>query len=333
MPTEKLIQSWKKNIFKPVYWLEGEERYFIDQLVDYAEKNILSEAEASFNLTVFYGKDAAWPDVVNACMKYPMFSDRQLVILKEAQQMKDLDKLEGYITNPLASTIFIVAHKDKKVDGRSKLARLIKTKAEVFTANKLKDHLLPDWAAKEIEKRGFTISPRALQLLVAHIGNDLSRMQNELDKVLLNLKSRKQITEDDIENFVGISKEYNIYELQTALSRKDLARAIQIVQYFSANPKSMPIQLLLPLLYSWFSKVYMTFGVSSGEEKVIAAETGIPFFFLKEYLVAAKEYGYAGIERSLILLHHYNLRSIGIKNTATPPGELLKELMVKIMMN
>ncbi len=333
MPTEKLIQSWKKNNFKPIYWLEGEERYFIDQLVDYAEKNILSEAEASFNLTVFYGKDAAWPDVVNACMKYPMFSDRQLVILKEAQQMKDLDKLEGYISNPLASTIFIVAHKDKKVDGRSKLARLIKAKTEVFTANKLKDHLLPDWAEKEIESRGYTISPRALQLLVAHIGNDLSRMQNEVDKVLLNIKSRKQITEDDIETFVGISKEYNVFELQNALSRKDLAKAIQIVQYFGANQKSAPIQLILPTLYAWFSKVYMTFGVSSNDERAIAAETGIPGFFLKEYLAAAKLYGYAGIERSLILLHHYNLRSIGIQNAGTPPGELLKELMVKIMMN
>lgn len=333
MSVEKILQAWRKGEFKPVYWFEGEERFHIDKLVHYAEHKILSEAEASFNLSIFYGKDAAWPDVVNTCMKYPMFAERQVVILKEAQQMKDLEKLEAYINKPLHSTIFIVAHKDKKIDGRSKLARLLKTKAVVLTTKKMHDNELPDWTSNMVSSKGYSISPKALRLLVDHIGSDLSRMENEVDKVLVNLTSRKNITEDDIETFVGISKEFNVFELQNALGKKDLAKAIQIIQYFDANPKASPIQLVLPSLYSWFSKVFMIFGVSSADERVIAAETGINNFFLKDYLQAAKLYGKAGIERCLVLLHHYNLRSIGINDSGNSPGSLMKEMAVKMIMN
>ncbi len=331
MSAEKILNDWKKKNFKPVYWFEGEEEFYIDQLVDAAEHKILSEAEASFNLSVFYGKDSSWADVVNACMRYPMFGDKQVVILKEAQQMKELDKLEAYIEKPLASTIFVVAHKEKKVDGRSKLAKLLKDKAEVLSTKKLYDNELPSWTQDYIESKGYQPTQKAIQLLVEHIGNDLSRISNEVDKVILNLGSRTNITEDDIENFVGISKEYNVFELQNAVGKKNLSKALQIVQYFEGNPKAAPIQLVLPSLYSYFSKVFMLFG-AQGDDKAVSAQTGINAWFLKDYKATASMYGYEGVQSALLLMHHYNLRSVGVNDVGTEDASLLKEMIFKMMM-
>ncbi len=330
MVTEKILKDWKQKLFKPVYWLEGEEDYFIDKLVKYAEHSILNESEASFNLSVFYGKDAAWTDVVNACMRYPMFAEKQVVILKEAQQMKDINKLEGYIDKPLASTIFIVAHKEKKIDGRSKLAKLLKEKGELLSTKKLYENQLPDWATSLVQSKGFSIDHKAVVLLVDHIGNDLSRIDNEIDKLLVNIGSRKTITEDDIEKYVGISKEYNPFELQNALAKKDLVKAMKIVNYFAANPKAAPIQLVLPTLYNLFSKTYMVFGQNNVDEKSIALAIGVNPYFVKDYLIAAKNYGFEGVQNALLLLHHYNLKSVGVGDSGTADGDLMKELVIKI---
>src|ERR1700754_2209131 len=168
MSAEKIIGEWKKKQFKPVYWLEGEEDFFIDKVVHYAEHNILSEAEAGFNLVVFYGKDADWAQVFNACRRYPMFSERQVVILKEAQQMRDIDKLEGYIEKPLSSTVFVVGYKEKKIDGRSRMAKLLKEKSELFSTKKKYENELPEWTSELVKSKGYNIAPRALTLLVDH---------------------------------------------------------------------------------------------------------------------------------------------------------------------
>ena len=331
MSTEKILNDWKKNKYKPVYWFEGEEDFYIDQLVDVAEHNILTEAETSFNLSVFYGKDAGWADVVNACMRYPMFGDKQVVILKEAQQMKELEKLEAYIDKPLTSTIFVVAHKEKKVDGRSKLARLLKEKAEVLSTKKMYDNELPAWTQDFIETKGYQPTQKAIHLLVDHIGNDLNRIANEIDKVILNLGKRKTITEDDIEEFVGISKEYNVFELQNAVGKKNLVKAMQIIQYFESNPKAAPIQLVLPSLYSFFSKVFMLFG-AQGDDKAVAAQTGINAWFMKDYKATSAVYGFEGVQSALLLMHHYNLRSVGVNDVGTEDASLLKEMIYKMMM-
>jgi DNA polymerase-3 subunit delta len=331
MSAEKIISDWKKKLFKPVYWLEGEEDYFIDKIVHYAEHNILTDAEAGFNLTVFYGRDADWTQVINACKRYPMFSERQVVLLKEAQHMRDIDKLESYIGQPLTSTVFIVAYKEKKVDGRTQLAKLLKTKAELFTTKKMYDNQLPDWTNELVKSKGYTISQKGLLLLVDHIGNDLSRIDNEIEKMLVNLGSRTSITEDDIEKYVGVSKEYNPFELQSAMAAKDLSKAMRIIQYFEANPKAAPIQLVLPTLYNLFSKTYMIFGQASKDEKTIAANIGVNAWFVKDYLLVARNYGYNGVEKALLLLHHYNLRSVGINDTGSSDASLLKEMVVKMV--
>jgi len=330
LSAEQIIRDWKRKIFKPVYWLEGEEEYFINEVMDFAEHHLLPEEEKSFNLSVFYGKDADWASIINACRRYPMFAERQVVLLKEAQQMRDIMKLEPYVQHPLDSTVFVVSYKDKKVDGRSKFAKLLKEKGELLSTKKMYDNQLPEWVTELLQSKGLTINQKALSLLIDHIGNDLVRIKSEVEKIQINLGTRKAIHEDDFENFVGISKEYNAFELQSALGRKDLSKALRIVQYFDSNPKAAPIQLVLPALYSFFSKVYMIFGIPGPDEKTTAAALGVSPFFVKDYLIAAKNYGFAGTENALLLLHQYNLRSIGVGAVNREDGELLKELIAKL---
>lgn len=331
MSVEKIISDWKTGAFKPIYWLEGEESYFIDKLVDYAEHKILNESEASFNLTVFYGRDADWTAVVNACRRYPMFAERQVVLLKEAQHMKDIEKLEGYLTKPLNSTVLVVAYKDKKMDGRTNFSKLIKKNGELFQTKKLYENQLPDWTRAMVQAKGFEITPPALQLLIDNIGNDLSRLENEIDKVWLNMGNTKTIDENAIEKYVGISKEFNAFELQAAIGKKDLAKAIRIIQYFQANPKAAPIQLILPAIYSYFSKVYSIFGMEDKSENAVKALFSNNFYAAKEALATAKTFGIPGVEKILLLLHEYNLRSIGIHDVGTADADLMKEMVVKMV--
>jgi len=331
MLANAIISDWKKGTYKPVYWLEGEEEYFIDKVMRYAESNILKESETAFNLSVFYGKDADWAAVINACRRYPMFAERQVVLLKEAQQMRDIEKLEAYIENPLTSTIFVVSYKEKKVDGRTRLAKLLKEKGVVLTTKKLYDNQLPEWTEELVQSKDLNIAQKALMLLVDHIGNDLSRIENEIDKIAINLGKRKGITETDVEQYVGVSKDFNVFELQASLATKNLSKAIQIIQYFEANPKAAPIQLILPSLYAFFSKVFMIYGLHTKDEKTIATSLGINPFFVKDYLRTTSVFSYADVERLLLLLSDYNLKSIGINNSGTTDASLLKEMVVKMI--
>ncbi|RYY40809.1 MAG: DNA polymerase III subunit delta [Chitinophagaceae bacterium] len=331
MKVEKIISDIKKGQTKPVYWLEGEEEYFIDQVMHYAEHQILSEGEAGFNRTVFYGRDTDWATVVNACRRYPMFAERQVILLKEAQGMRDVEKLESYIEKPLESTLLFVAYKGKKVDGRTKLARLLKSHAVLVTTKKMYENELPAWTEELVRSKGFSIDRKALHLLIDHIGNDLSRIGNEIDKMTLNLAGRKNITEDDIEQFVGISKEYNVFELQDALGRRDFYKAMRIATYFEQNPKAAPLPYVLPLLYGFFGKVQVMHSAPPGQEKALAASVGVSEWKLKEYTQAAKHYDPEAIEKNILLLNQYNLKSIGVDNAGADDGQLLKELIVKML--
>ena len=331
MSVDTIIAAWKKKDFKPLYWLEGEEEYYIDKVIQYAEHEILPESEASFNLTVFYGRDANWTDVVNACRRYPMFAERQVILLKEAQFMKDIEKLEPYFETPLTSTILVIAYKDKKVDSRTKFAKMLKTKAVMVTTKKMYDNQLPDWVQQMVAAKGLNIAAKANALLVDHIGNDLSRLEKEIDKISVNLQGRKSISEDDIENYVGVNKEFNTFELQAAIGSRNMAKAIRIIQYFEANPKAAPIQLILPSLYSFFSKVFMIFGAPGNDEKAIASAIGVNPFFMKDYMQASKLYQYQGVERALLLLHQYNLKSVGINSSGATDAALLKEMVYKML--
>ncbi len=330
MSVEKIIGDWKKKNFKPLYWLEGEEEYFIDKAVEYAEHHILNESEASFNLSIFYGKDANWAEVMNACRRYPMFAERQVVLLKEAQQMRDVEKLELYIENPLGSTVLVVSYKEKKLDARKKFTKLVKEKGVLLTTKKMYDRELPEWTQHLVHSKGLSITPKALTLLVDHVGNDLTRIENEIDKLSLNLGKRTSITEEDIEVYIGVSKDYNVFELQSALAAKDLPKCIRIIGYFEANPKAAPLQLVLPSLYNFFSKVFMIFGAGTADEKTVAGIIGVNPWFIKDYMQAAKLYTYPGVEKVLLLLHQYNLRAVGVGDANTEDASLLKELVIKM---
>jgi len=331
MKAEKIIEDLKKGKYKPVYWLEGEEDFFIDQVLNFAEDHILPESEASFNKTVMYGRDADWASVINACRRYPMFAERQVIILKEAQAMRDIEKLEAYIDNPLTSTLLFIGYKGKKVDGRTKLAKTLKAKGEMLTTRKLYENELPEWTQSLIQSKGYSISNKALYLLIDHIGNDLSRINNEIDKIIVNLAERNNITEDDIEKFVGISKEYNVFELQDALAKRDLYKAIRIAQYFENNPKAAPLPLVFPSLYNFFSKLQMIYTTHGGSEKALATTIGVPEWKIREYLQAASKYNVMAVEKNILLLHEYNLRSIGVNDAGTEDGQLLKEMLVKMI--
>jgi DNA polymerase-3 subunit delta len=331
MPISKIIDNWKNKVYDAVYWLEGEEPFYIDQAVEYAEHHLLTEAEKAFNLTIFYGKDADWTQVVNACKRYPVAAEKQVVILKEAQHMGQIEKLLSYVENPLRTTIFVVAHKDKNVDGRSAFAKVLKSKAIMVSTKKMYDNKLPEWVNSWIAERGFQIAPKAVQIIVDHIGNDLSRIQNELEKLIVNLGSRKKITEDDIEKYIGISKEYNAFEFQDAVAQKNFSKSIKMIQYFESNNKAAPIQLILPTLYAFFSKLYAIYGLGTSDERRIASELGIAPFLVKNYTAATRHYSYGKVEHILLLIQEYNLKVIGINNGGNTDGDLLKELVIKIM--
>ena len=332
MSAEKIITDWKQARFSPVYWVFGEEAYYIDLLMQFAEHSILSPGEAAFNLTVFYGKDADWTQVVNACRRYPMASEKQVVLIKEAQLMRDLDKLESYLENPTRSTILVIGYKGKGYDKRTRFYKSITQHAQTFESGKIRDESVPAWIADMARSKGLTIQPKAAGLLHEHLGADLSRIVSEIEKLTLNLGEKKNINEDDIEKYVGISKEHNITELQSAIAGRDLAGALKIINYFEANPKNFSIHMVIPMLYSFFSKVYAVYHSGNHSEKTLK-----PTFYFNPVLTAQamhtmKNYSWSEVERIILLLNQYNLKSIGVGDAGTESHSLLKEMVIKMIL-
>jgi DNA polymerase-3 subunit delta len=267
-------------------------------------------------------------------MGYPMFGERKVVLLKEAQQMKGIEMLENYIQKPLSSTVFVVSYKDKKLDARTKFSKLVKQHGEILTTKKIYENQLPEWVKTFVESLGMTINHQAVAMLVDHIGNDLSRLKNEVEKISVNLNKKKNISEEDIENFVGISKEFNVFELQDAISQKNLPKAIRIIQYFQSNPKAAPLQLILPTLYNYFSKIYTVAALNEYSEAAFKPYFYNNSFAARQALSAVKNYGFSGAEKAILLIHEYNLKVIGINSAiggTDATGEFLKEIAVKII--
>ncbi len=333
MTFEALMKNLKAGKLKPVYLLQGEEDFFIDKACHFFEHELLPEAERDFNLSIFYGKDADWSDVINACRRYPMFSERQVVILKEAQSMRstDFNKLERYLEDLMESTLFVMTYKKGKVDGRSKISKLVAKKGEVLLVKKVYDNQMPAWIKTYVKSHGYDITEKACLLLTSHIGTDLSVQANELGKIFINFPKGKKIDEAVVEKYVGISREYNIFEFQNALGTKDLPRIMRIIQYFEANPKAAPMQLVFSVLYNFFSKTELLIRLPRGANSNIASALGVNPFFVKDYQKAARAYQLQGVEKTLLLLNEYNLRMLGINDAGTPPIGLLKEMVAKIL--
>lgn len=334
---ESILSDLKQNKYSPVYFLQGEEPYYIDLISDFIESNALSESEKGFNQVIMYGKDAEINKILTNARRYPMMADRQVVIVKEAQEIPDINKedgqklLESYLKNPLPSTILVFSHKYKTLDGRKSLAKTVKDKAILLTTKKLYDNAIPDWISNYVKSKGFGIDIKATQMLTDFIGNNLSSLTNEINKILINFKEKTTIDAAMVQKFVGISKEYNVFELQKALGKRDVVKANQIVQYFDANSKNNPIIPVIALLFSFYSKLLLVHHAKDKSERGLASALGLNPYFIKEYILAARNYP---IHKVIDNIHHIkraDLQSKGIDSPSMAEGQILKELIYKLM--
>jgi DNA polymerase-3 subunit delta len=339
MTAEDILKDLKNRKYKPLYLLHGEEPYFIDVVSNFAEHKLLSDAEKGFNQTVLYGKDTEIMTVLNAAKRYPMMADYQLVLVKEAQEMKwgrdDEDKksinpLLSYLENPLPSTILIFCYKYGKFDKRKKTYKAIEKNGLIFESTPLYDSKIPAWIETYVAGKGYQVNQQASAMLSEYLGNDLSKIANELDKLMLNVTIGQAITLQHVQDNIGISKEYNVFELQSALSKKDPFKVNQIINYFEANPKANPIVLILGTLNNFFSKVLIYHYVKDRSPQNLARELGVNPYFLKDYELAARSYNYGKSMQVISLLREYDLKSKGVDSNAGH-GEFMKELMFKIL--
>ena len=322
----------KKKTFKPVYMLHGEEPYFIDQLANLFEKDILSEGEKAFNLTLLYGKDADYMAVMDSARRYPMMSPYQVVIVKEAQDMKSLSELQGYLEKPTETTILVLCHKYKKLDMRTKFAKTLQQNAVVFESAKLYDNHIPDWIETYLKSHRLLINHDAMTLIAEYLGTDLSKVANELDKLAINLAQGATVTVQHVEQYIGISKEYNIFELQKALGQRDVLRSNKIVQNFVNNPKKNPLVVVVGTLFGYFSKLYALHFIKNNSDKEILSALQLRNeWALKEYKASLRHYSLPQCEAIISVLCEYDLRSKGVQNVSTSEGELLKEMIYKIL--
>jgi len=333
---QEILQALKKGQYSPVYFLQGDEPYYIDAISDYIEGNALEDSQKGFNQVILYGKDVDTNAVILNAKRFPMMSDRQVVIVKEAQDIKDLGRdtgakiLEEYVKNPLPSTILVFAYKNKVLDGRKAVTKAIDKKAILVTSKKMYDNQLPDWIFSYVKTKKVNISQKAVAMLCESIGNNLSALVNEFEKVLLNVKEGEEVTDEHISKYVGISKDYNIFELQKSLINRNAHKCFMIVKYFEANPKDHPIIPMLTILYNFFSKVLIVHQSSNKNDNHLAGVLKVNRFFVKDYLTAARSYNLSATLMILGFLSEADLRSKGISGNYTT-GEILKEFIAKVL--
>jgi len=334
---KQIIEDIKNKVYYPIYFLYGEEPYFIDLISDYIENNILSEAEKEFNFSILYGKDSNVQDIISILKRFPMMANYQIVILREAQYLDKFEELESYFNNPLKTTIFVICYKYKKLDGRLKIARTLEKNAIYFESAKLYDNQITKWVEEYLKDKKINITPSANILLVEFIGNNLHNIANELDKLILNLKEGEQITDEIIERNIGISKDFSVFELQKTLAARNKFKSLRIVFHFSSNIKENPIPKVVPILLDFFIKVMITKKILKNNininDKELSNQINIPFMFVKDYKIGAKNYSEIQLKQIFKLLREYDLKSKGVSNTDiyADDGELMKELIFKIL--
>jgi len=334
---ETILKELKSGKFSPVYFIQGDEPYFIDQITNYIENHAISPAERGFNQLVMYGKDASMASVMTNAKRFPMMADRQVVIVKEAQNIQDLGKEEGdsmlisYVKNPLPSTILVFAHKYKTLDGRKALHKELDKHAILVKSDKVPEYKLSPYIEEYLKEKGFDIDTKACQVLAESIGNNLEVLTNEVDKMLINFSEPIKITTDHIQKFIGISKEYNSFELTKALSYKDVIKANTIIRYFSQNPKSNPLILINSSLFTHFNRILLVFGNKQSSERELAGILKVNPYFIKEYNIATKNYSLGKIIDIIGYLREADLRSKGVDNDSMEEFQILKELIFKIL--
>lgn len=334
---DQVLNDLKTGKYEPVYFLQGEEPFYIDQITDYIEANCLQEAEKGFNQTIMYGKDATMSQVITNARRFPMMAERQVVIVKEAKDIQDIGKEEGqkllmdYLDNPVPSTVLVFAHKHKKVDGRKPLSKALAKKALLLNTAKLRDYELPKWIESYVKSRGLAINYPSVQLLAEYIGTNLERLSNEISKVAINLKAGEEINESLIQKYVGINKDYNVFELQKAISGRDIVKANKIVNYFSANIRANSIIPMIALLYSYYTKLLLVHSAKDKSDAGLSRVLKVPPFVVKEYKMASANYALTKVIQNIGHLREADLRSKGVNSGAIAEEEILKELVFKLM--
>lgn len=331
MTYEQIIDKLKNKIYYPVYFLTGEEPYYIDEISDYIEKNVLTDIEKEFNQTIIYGRDTTVQSIISAAKRYPMMANYQVVIVKEAQDVQKIEELEPYLENPLVSTLLVINYKYKKVDKRKTFAKLIEKKSVLFESKKLYDNQVPDWINNYIAQKGYRITPKATSMLAEHLGTDLGKIVNEVSKLILNIPDRAEINESLIEQHIGISKDFNIFELQNALGTRNIVKANQIGNYFAASPKENPLVKTILMLFSYFTKLLIFHQLGDKSRNNVASALSVSPAFVRDYEVAARNYSPVKLAQIISYLREYDLKSKGVNNVSASEGELLRELLFKIL--
>ncbi|MEZ4877389.1 MAG: DNA polymerase III subunit delta [Flavobacterium sp.] len=328
----KIINDIKVGNIKPIYFLMGEESYYIDKLTEYLEDNLLTEDEKGFNQMVLYGRDTTIEDIVSNAKRYPMMAERQVIIVKEAQDLsRTIDKIEAYVNNPQPTTVLVFAYKYGKVDKRKKWIKSIAKNHILFESEKLKDFKVADWIKRVLQGRGFSIEPKAAIMLQEFLGNDLSRIANELSKLEIILPKGSTITPDHIEQNIGISKDFNVYELRKAVGEKNHHKAFQILNYFHKNPKSIPKVLLIGQLFGYFSNLLKYHGLKDKTQGNVASALGIHPFFVDEYRIAAANFPMKKVSTVINKLKVVDGMSKGVGASNLEDIELYKEFLISVM--
>ncbi|RRQ48672.1 DNA polymerase III subunit delta [Maribacter algicola] len=328
----QIVNDIKQGNIKPIYFLFGEEAYFIDKIASYIADKVLTEEEKGFNQMVLYGRDVSVEDIVGNAKRFPMMAERQVVIVKEAQHLsRTIENLSPYAQNPQMSTVLVFCYKYKKLDKRKTLYKLIKKNGVVFESNKLYENQVSEWLRKTLVSGGYSISHKAAIMLVEYLGTDLGRIHNELEKLKLAIPQKKEITPDDIEQYIGISKDYNNFELKKAIGERNILKATKIVNYFAQNPKDNPFVLTITLLHSFFAQLLQYHGLNDHSPKNVASVLKINPYFVGEYQTAAKNFPMKRVSQIIGCLRELDLKGKGVNASNIDQADLLKELLYKIL--
>ncbi len=340
MTFNDIMADLKAKKYYPVYFLMGEEDYFIDEITDYITNNTLREEERDFNLSVYYGSDISLPKIIVETRQYPMMAERRLIIIKEAQNVKGIDGSESdkespwlnYILNPVQSTVLVIVYRAKPIDKRKKLYKSLEKTSVILESSRLYESKMPEWIISYVKARGYDIQSVAAQILVSHLGNNLSKVTNGLSKLMTLLPAGTIINSQHIEDNIGISKDFNIFELNKAIGTRDTTKALTIAAHFAKNPKENPFPLIIRQLFNYFLRILMIHTSYRGlRNQELANLFSINIYFVSEYIEAARNYPKEKVERIIGYLRHYDAFNKGVNDSGTDDGELVKELISLIM--
>jgi DNA polymerase III subunit delta len=327
----KIVSDIKKGDIKPIYFLMGEEPYYIDKISEFIEKNILTEEEKGFNQMVLYGRDVSIEEISDNAKRFPMMSERQVVIVKEAQDLsRTIEKLVSYVENPQLSTVLVICYKYKTLDKRKKLFKAIQKSGLIYDSKKLYENQVADWIRRVLSGKNYKIDTKAALMLVEFLGNDLSKISNELVKLMVVLPLNSNITPKDVEENIGISKDYNNFELRKAIGERNVVNSNKIINYFSQNQKANPIVVTISLLNSFFTQILVYHSLNDKSKNSVARALKVSPYFVSDYATAAKNYPMRKVSEVIAVLREADVKSKGV-GANLPSGEILKELLFKII--